>query len=244
MNNVNIIKKSKELRYVTVYNVLYKKITEGIFPINSQLPSEPELAKELNVSRSTLRQALTFLQDDGLIKNIRGKGNFILNTNTSKCIGIETMGKVVHKSIDGQIDDIELDFDIVPPSDYFTDVLKSKPVAVVSIDRWYKSGDRALAYSFTILPIETVSTYNIELDNLDSLLNFLEEDIYNICSNTDISIKFSHSGKFATKKYSISNQNNYFLIEEYIYINNLKPIAFTKYYLPVDNSSIKVQPTK
>mgnify|MGYP003517847627 CR=1 FL=1 len=68
MNNINIIDKAKELRYVKVYNKLFKMINEGTFPKGSRLPSEPNLAKSLGVSRTTLRQALSLLKDDGLIK--------------------------------------------------------------------------------------------------------------------------------------------------------------------------------
>ena len=78
MDNINLTSKSKELRYVTVYNKLFKMINEGTFLEDSRLPSEPDLAKELGISRTTLRQALALLQDDGLIKNIRGKGNYII----------------------------------------------------------------------------------------------------------------------------------------------------------------------
>ncbi len=79
MNDINIRKKVKEPKYVTIYNILFKMITQGEFAKNDRLPSEPDLARDLGVSRSTLRQALTLLQDDGLIKIIRGKGNFITN---------------------------------------------------------------------------------------------------------------------------------------------------------------------
>ena len=70
-------KKIKEPKYVTIYNILFKMITLGEFSKNDRLPSEPDLARDLGVSRTTLRQALTLLQEDGLIKIIRGKGNFI-----------------------------------------------------------------------------------------------------------------------------------------------------------------------
>ena len=46
-NNITIIDKTKELRYVTVYDKLFKKINEGNFPEGSRLPSEPDLAKQL-----------------------------------------------------------------------------------------------------------------------------------------------------------------------------------------------------
>ena len=60
-----------------VYDQLYRLIQEGVFPAGSQLPSEPVLAGQLSVSRMTLRRALALLQEDHLVKNIRGKGNFI-----------------------------------------------------------------------------------------------------------------------------------------------------------------------
>lgn len=244
MDNINIIEKSKELRYVAVYNKLFKMISEGTFPDDSRLPSEPELAKDLGVSRTTLRQALALLQDDGLIKNIRGKGNFIIKTHNTKKIGLEKIGNLIYKCLEDPIDYVEMDFCIEPPSDYFIKVLGKKTVATLIVDRWYKSNGNASAYTFTVMPIETVSSFNLDLNNKDELLHFVEEEIYNQCSNTSIDVKFSSSGKFATKKYSISSENQYFLIEEAIYMNSEAPIAFNKHYLPSLNTCIKIHPMK
>lgn len=95
MDHITIVDKTKELRYVAVYNKLFKLINDGDFPDNSRLPSEPELAKKLGVSRTTLRQALSLLQDDGLIKNIRGKGNYILKEKPIKNSGLEKICHIV-----------------------------------------------------------------------------------------------------------------------------------------------------
>ena len=68
-------------------------IQEGVYPPGTQLPSEPELASRMGVSRMTLRRALSLLIDDGLVKNIRGKGNFIRaqeNLSNSGKHGLET----------------------------------------------------------------------------------------------------------------------------------------------------------
>lgn len=43
----------------------------------SKLPSEEQLAKELNVSRVTIRSALKDLEQEGLVLRIHGKGTFI-----------------------------------------------------------------------------------------------------------------------------------------------------------------------
>lgn len=70
-------KKETRLKHVRVYDQLYRLIQEGVFPAAASCPREPVLAGQLSVSRMTLRRALALLQEDHLVKNIRGKGNFI-----------------------------------------------------------------------------------------------------------------------------------------------------------------------
>lgn len=43
------------------------------------LPSENALAKEYSVSRETIRKALDYLSQDGLIQKKQGKGSIVLN---------------------------------------------------------------------------------------------------------------------------------------------------------------------
>src|ERR1043166_3855362 len=51
----------------------------GLLPPGSQLPPERELAGELRISRSTLRQALTTLVQSGHLVSLRGRkgGTFV-----------------------------------------------------------------------------------------------------------------------------------------------------------------------
>nr|WP_245000754.1 GntR family transcriptional regulator [Clostridium sardiniense] len=242
--DINIIDTAKELRYVTVYNKLFKMINEGTFPKNSRLPSEPDLAKTLGVSRSTLRQALALLQDDGLIKNIRGKGNYITKEISPKKSGLEKIGHVVYKCLDHKIDTIEFDFKIQPPSDYFTKILGKKSVATVGIDRWYMCSGDTVAYTFTIIPIEAISTFNLDLNDREELLKFIEDKVYTECTDALVDIKFSTAGNFVTKGHPISCEKQFYLVEEGLYKNSKYPIAFNKHYLPMQYANIKFHPTK
>lgn len=58
-----------------VAHLLEKAITEGQYPVGSQLPPERELAVQLGVSRPTLRQALTTLAARGWLESRQGGGH-------------------------------------------------------------------------------------------------------------------------------------------------------------------------
>ena len=57
---------------------LYELIVEeGRFPPGSKLPNENELSETLGVSRTTLREAISFLVAQGVQEIRRGKGTFV-----------------------------------------------------------------------------------------------------------------------------------------------------------------------
>jgi Transcriptional regulators len=240
MNEFNLIENQKELKCVGVYNQLYKMINEGTFPEGSRLPSEPDLSKLIGVSRTTLRQALALLQDDGLIKNIRGKGNFIIKSHSDKPIGLEVIGHPVYKCITDSIDDVQIQMHIEPSTDYFNQTLAKKTAAVVLVDRWYKVQGKPVAYTFTLFPIETISKFNIDLNNNEKLLEFVEKELYEICSNVLVEIKYSTSGNFTSKVATISQENQFYLLQETIFGDSEFPIVSNKHYLPIKSSLIKL----
>lgn len=61
-----------------VYNDLLNRIGAGEFQVNARLPSEERLAKNYNVSRPIVREALARLREDGVIQSRRGAGSFIV----------------------------------------------------------------------------------------------------------------------------------------------------------------------
>jgi len=67
-----------EALYVRVCQQIFDSIVmSSEYAENSPLPSERFLCEKYHVSRSTVRQALEKLQDDGYIYTIRGNGSFI-----------------------------------------------------------------------------------------------------------------------------------------------------------------------
>ena len=57
---------------------LYEMIVEeGRYAPGSKLPNENELSEELQVSRTTLREAISFLVAQGVLEIRRGRGTFV-----------------------------------------------------------------------------------------------------------------------------------------------------------------------
>ncbi|MYR41888.1 GntR family transcriptional regulator [Streptomyces sp. SID5910] len=60
---------------VELYERIVAAIHDGTFPPGSDLPSEPQLAARLGVSRPALREVLILLQEDGVITRRHGVGS-------------------------------------------------------------------------------------------------------------------------------------------------------------------------
>jgi GntR family transcriptional regulator len=63
--------------YYQLQELIKEQIESGVWSPGDLLPSEPELARGLGVSRVVVRQALAILEDDRQIVRVRGRGTFV-----------------------------------------------------------------------------------------------------------------------------------------------------------------------
>lgn len=63
--------------YREIARALTSAIDAGRYPAGTRLPAETTLARQLGVSRGTLRQALELLRREGRIESVRARGNFV-----------------------------------------------------------------------------------------------------------------------------------------------------------------------
>jgi GntR family transcriptional regulator len=63
--------------YYQLIQVLQSEIHAGSWPPNAAIPSEHELCRMFNVSRTVVRQALGELVAKGLLYRVKGKGTFV-----------------------------------------------------------------------------------------------------------------------------------------------------------------------
>lgn len=64
--------------YLQLREVIREKIEDGEYPAGAAIPSENELSRRYGVNRVTVRNAIDCLVDEGLLKCIQGKGNYVL----------------------------------------------------------------------------------------------------------------------------------------------------------------------
>ena len=227
---------NKKLAYVEVYEQLYKMITEGVFPAGSRLPAEPKLAQTLGVSRMTLRKALGLLHDDNLIKKVQGAGTFVKGGSRLVKGNMEQFSMPVYNCCNGKIKRMEMEFRLEVPTAYITDVLKRKSPVVVSVDRWYYSETELIAFTFTTIPVETVSELGLDLNDKEGLRNFVEKGIYEKGKHATLELLPDSEGVEIVRS-RMRKGAHITLLMENIYGDDCFPLICNKHYFLTEEAS-------
>lgn len=83
MRNEAIIRRSLAEEVATA---IEEKIKSGEFPIESKLPTEPELMKQFAVGRSTIREAVKYLSQSGYLHVQQGLGTFVKSVRDNRVL--------------------------------------------------------------------------------------------------------------------------------------------------------------
>jgi len=124
-------------------------------PAGSRLISEPELAKQLGVSRATLREAMRTFETQGLIRRRQGAGTFVvgkvpvIDAGLEVLESLETMARRMNLSITVSDLSIErIDANEVNASELGVDV----GTCLTRIRRVMRADTRPVAYLIDALP--------------------------------------------------------------------------------------------
>jgi DNA-binding GntR family transcriptional regulator len=78
-----IDKRSKLPAYAQLASILRTSISQGKYPPGGRLPAEAALAKVHGVSTMTARQAVSVLEEEGLVSRAQGKGTYVRKIGVS-----------------------------------------------------------------------------------------------------------------------------------------------------------------
>lgn len=81
---VSITRKKGPL-YLQIKKIIKDRILHGVYPLGSNIPAEPQLEQEFQVSKMTVRNAIRELAEEGYVEKKSGVGTIVLrNTSLSK----------------------------------------------------------------------------------------------------------------------------------------------------------------
>lgn len=86
----------EEPKYIIIKNLLIKNIETDVYINGEKIPSEKELREQFNVSRHTIRQAISELVNEGYLVKHQGSGTFVsdLYKNKQSFNGKKTIGVI------------------------------------------------------------------------------------------------------------------------------------------------------
>ncbi|MFC5651158.1 GntR family transcriptional regulator [Paenibacillus solisilvae] len=88
--------RSKKPLYAQIANILKDRILHGVYPVGTNVPSEPQLEEEFQVSKITVRNAIKELAQDGYVESGSGKGTKVIrNTSSSKLSKLKRFTEVL-----------------------------------------------------------------------------------------------------------------------------------------------------
>jgi GntR family transcriptional regulator len=97
-------RKSPVPAYHQLARALSQRIERGDWPPGQKMPTEIQLSKEYQVSRSTVRQALTALERDRFVSREQGRGTFALTSRRLLMNDLSLPAGLAHRSRSQGID--------------------------------------------------------------------------------------------------------------------------------------------
>lgn len=145
-------------------------------PAGQRLPSEPDLAKQLGVSRATLREAMRSFETQGLIRRRQGSGTFVvgkmqvLDSGLEVLESLETMAKRL--GLEVSVSDLNIE---PVTADEETAKMLDVPVGeeLTRVSRVVRADNRPVAYLVDILPETILRSKDLPADFHGSVLDFL-----------------------------------------------------------------------
>jgi DNA-binding FadR family transcriptional regulator len=71
------LRPSRQLLSDQVFELLYRNIENGSWPVGERIPTEPELVEAFHVGRNTIREAVKALVHTGMLETRQGDGTYV-----------------------------------------------------------------------------------------------------------------------------------------------------------------------
>ena len=145
-------------------------------PAGQRLPSEPDLAKQMGVSRATLRDAMRTFETQGLIRRRQGSGTFVVGKVQALDSGLEVLESLetMAKRLGLEISVSNLSVEQLAADEHMAENLGLvADTPVLCVRRVIRADTRPVAYLVDILPEDVLHLSDLPTDFRGSVLDFL-----------------------------------------------------------------------
>lgn len=147
--------------------------------VGDQLPSETELASKLRVGRTTIREALRLLEEEGVIARRRGRGTFVaahfpaIKGGLDELASITDMIRQTGKQPRTLLNMVTTE---VPPKEVRSELNLEQDEEAISIVRVRAAGALPVAYCHSFVPVARLKHHRDVANDYDgdSLFKYLE----------------------------------------------------------------------
>ncbi|MFO7623999.1 MAG: GntR family transcriptional regulator [Anaerolineales bacterium] len=141
-----------------------------------RLLNEPDLARQLGVSRATLREAMRTFETQGLIRRRQGSGTYVVRPSRVIESGLELLESIESLSnkigLDVSMGELSVEYRLGNPSE--CKALGLEPAQrIIHLSRVIMTEDRSVAYLIDILPDKILSPEEIQAGFTGSVLDVL-----------------------------------------------------------------------
>lgn len=166
--------------YIRIHDAIKKEIDGGVWEIGQRLPSERDLADDYEVSRMTLRQAITLLVEEGILERRVGSGTYVASHRVQeKMRGTTSFTEIVR--LQGKTPSSQLiSYQRKPANETEIQQLQLKATdTVVRMERVRFADNVPLVFEVASIPEKLIQSFNQE-DITEHFFQTLTDNGYEI----------------------------------------------------------------
>jgi GntR family transcriptional regulator len=231
--------------YFQIKSIIRSKILSNELKARDLLPSEADLSKEYNVSRGTVRQALSDLINEGLIYRLRGKGTFVREGAGLRQLRFKgTIENLITSAREGKIKVLEYK-EVIPPPHVVKFLQTETTQMVFQLELIFSSSKGPTRYTVFYLPpnLGKMISRN-ELKETTEIILLAEERSKTKIHHAHQSVNITLADPKTAKYLSIKERTPIFVMERHYYARNRSPIFMSISYCRPDLYKFQIELTR
>ena len=226
--------------YIRAEEALTALFESGAYHPGDQLPPEPELAGQLGISRSTLREVMRTFEERGLVTRRQGVGTFV--NHLSPVIiesGLETLESVDtlvrRRGMTIQTRDLQIREEAAT-RDLAASLALEQGARLTVVTRTKAAAGRPVAYMLDALPASIVSVEDMRAGFQGSVLDYLlarDDETWSALAHARADILPVRADEAQSARLDLEPGTVLLLLEETLYATSGEIIGFSRnYFVP------------